>query len=108
SASTGVAERSVRMRGLRANGMIMNGMSAGCEFLVSSQDMAISSTQAVRHLAELLEIDRSVRGRRQPLSLTQKQRRSVIVRALHQWALARQRGAPPGAEQRQHPRANVQ
>jgi hypothetical protein len=70
--------------------------------------MAISSTQAVRLLAELLEIDRTVRGRRQPLSLVQKQRRAAIVRDLHMWALARQRGnAPPGSEHRQHPRAAV-
>jgi hypothetical protein len=70
--------------------------------------MAISSTQAVRLLAELLEIDRAVRGRRQPLSLMHKHRRAAIVRELHLWALARQRGsAPPGAEHRQHPRAAV-
>jgi hypothetical protein len=70
--------------------------------------MAITATQAVRLLAELLEMDRSVRNRRQPLSLVQKQRRAAIARDLHLFALAKQRGqAPAGAEQRQHPRANV-
>ena len=70
--------------------------------------MAISAAQALRHLAELLEIDRTVRTRRQPLTLVQKQRRAVIARDLHQWALERQRGnAPSGAEQRRDPRANV-
>jgi len=70
--------------------------------------MATNPAQAVRLLAELLELDRTVRGRRQPLSLVQKQRRAAIARELHMWALAKQRGnAPPGAEQRMHPRANV-
>lgn len=59
-------------------------------------------------LAELLELDRSIRHRRQPMSLVQKQRRAAIVRDLHMWALAKQRGAAPqGSELRQFPRANV-
>jgi hypothetical protein len=70
--------------------------------------MAITAAQAVRLLAELLEIDRAVRTRRQPLQLVQKQRRAAVVRDLHLFALSKQRGsAPTGAEQRQHPRANV-
>jgi hypothetical protein len=70
--------------------------------------MAISAGQAVRLLAELLDLDRSVRQRRQPLSLVQKQRRAAIARDLHLWALAKQRNAAPsGADQRQHPRANI-
>src|SRR5689334_14429958 len=70
--------------------------------------MANTPAQALRLLAELLEIDRAVRNRRQPLTLVQKQRRAAIARELHLWALAKQRDmAPPGSEQRQHPRANV-
>lgn len=70
--------------------------------------MVTTAAKAVRLLAELLDLDRTVRMRRQNLTLAQKQRRAVIVRELHRWALAKQRGnAPPGAEQRQHPRANV-
>ncbi len=70
--------------------------------------MATSAGQAVRLLAELLEMDRGVRNRRVPLSLVQKQRRAAIARELHLWALAKQRGAAPsGADQRQFPRANV-
>jgi hypothetical protein len=70
--------------------------------------MAITAAQAVRLLAELVELDRIVRTRRQPLSLPQKQRRAAISRDLHLWALAKQRGAaPPGAENRQHARANL-
>jgi hypothetical protein len=70
--------------------------------------MATSAGQAVRLLAELLELDRGARNRRVPLTLIQKQRRAAIARELHLWALARQRGgAPQGAEHRQFPRANV-
>jgi hypothetical protein len=70
--------------------------------------MTINAAQAVRMLAELLEIDRATRMRRTPPSLPQKQRRAALARDLARWALAKQRGAaPPGAELRQHPRANV-
>jgi hypothetical protein len=70
--------------------------------------MSITAAQAVRLLAELLDMDRGVRTRRQPMSLVQKQRRAVIARDLHSFALAKQRGtAPSGADQRQHPRASV-
>jgi hypothetical protein len=69
--------------------------------------MAITAAQALRYLAELLEIDSSVRMRRQPPTLVQKQRRAAIARDLHLWALDRQRGLAPGAEQRQYPRANL-
>jgi hypothetical protein len=67
--------------------------------------MSVTATKAVHLLAELLEMDRSVRSRRQARSLPQKQRRAAIVRELHQFMLARQRG--PGAEQRQFPRAAI-
>jgi hypothetical protein len=68
----------------------------------------ISATQAVRLLAELVELDRHVRMKRQPLTLQQKQRRAQIAQDLHRWALARQRaGFPGGGEQRRDPRANL-
>lgn len=67
-----------------------------------------NAAKAVRLLAELVEMDRTIRSRRQSLTLSQKQRRAAIIRELHLWALARQRGAaPPGAEKRQFPRAEV-
>src|SRR3954465_11106094 len=73
-----------------------------------SAPMAITAAQAVRMLAELLDIDRSIRTRRQSPSLVQKQRRAAIARDLHLFAIAKQRSAAPaGAEQRQHARANV-
>src|SRR3954469_276168 len=68
----------------------------------------IGPAQAVRLLAELVELDRHVRAKRQPLTLQQKQRRAQIAQDLHRWALARQRSNWGGAgEQRQSPRANV-
>lgn len=67
-----------------------------------------SAAKAVRLLAELVELDRGVRSRKQSMTLPQKQRRAAIVRELHLFALARQRGlAPSGSEHRQHPRAQV-
>jgi hypothetical protein len=71
--------------------------------------MSVSSTaQAVRLLAELVELDRQVRSRRQPLTLQQKQRRAQIAQDLSRFALARQRaGWLGGGEQRREPRANV-
>src|SRR5262245_47249265 len=99
----------------RARPSIPSGRSASTSHSVRpgnsgtmTHPMAITAAQAVRLLAELLEIDRTHRNRRQPLQLVQKQRRAAIARDLHLFALAKQRGtAPTGAEQRQHPRANV-
>ena len=68
--------------------------------------MAIGSAQAVRLLAELLEMDYVARQRRRSSSLVQKQRRAAIVRELQVWALARQQG-PQGTTLREHPRAAV-
>src|SRR4051794_41987028 len=69
---------------------------------------AIGPAQAVRLLAELVELDRQIRIKRQPLSLQQKQRRAQIAQDLHRFALARQRADWKGAgEQRRDPRANV-
>lgn len=69
---------------------------------------AIGPTQAVRLLAELVELDRQIRSKRQPLSLQQKQRRAQIAQDLHRFALARQRATYAGSgEQRRDPRANV-
>ena len=67
----------------------------------------ISAAQAVRLLAELVELDRQMRARRQPLTLQQKQRRAQIAQDLHRWTLGRQRWTGLG-EQRRDPRANVQ
>ncbi|MDB4965291.1 MAG: hypothetical protein JWN44_980 [Myxococcales bacterium] len=68
----------------------------------------IGPAQAVRLLAELVELDRQIRTKRQPLSLQQKQRRAQIAQDLHRWALARQRSSWGGpGEQRRAPRANV-
>lgn len=69
---------------------------------------AFSPTQAVRLLAELVELDRQVRSRRQSLTLQQKQRRMQIAQDLSRFALERQRAGWLGAgEQRREPRANV-
>jgi PilZ domain len=68
----------------------------------------LGPAQAVRLLAELVELDRQIRVRRQPLTLQQKQRRAQIAMDLHRWALARQRSTwSGGGEQRRDPRANV-
>jgi hypothetical protein len=68
----------------------------------------IGPAQAVRLLSELVELDRQIRVKRQPLTLQQKQRRAQIAQDLHRWALARQRSNWGGSgEQRQSPRANV-
>jgi hypothetical protein len=69
---------------------------------------AIGPAQAVRLLAELVELDRQIRIKRQPLSLQQKQRRAQIAQDLHRFALAKQRASFAGAgEQRKDPRANL-
>src|SRR6476646_3449655 len=77
--------------------------------MVSSKRMsAIGPAQAVRLLAELVELDRQIRVKRHPLTLQQKQRRAQIAQDLHRFALARQRADWKGAgEQRRDPRANV-
>jgi hypothetical protein len=68
----------------------------------------LGAAQAVRLLAELVELDRQIRVKRQPLSFQQKQRRAHIANDLHRWALARQRATFPGTgEQRRDPRANL-
>src|SRR5262245_22218606 len=68
----------------------------------------LGTGQAVRLLAELVELDRQIRIKRQPLTLAQKQRRAQISQDLHRWALAQQRAGWDGAgEQRRDPRANV-
>lgn len=68
----------------------------------------LGAAQAVRLLAELVELDRQVRLKRRPLTFQQKQRRAQIATDLHRWALARQRATFPGTgEQRRDPRANV-
>ena len=62
----------------------------------------------MRLLAELVELDRQIRTKRQPLTLQQKQRRAQIAQDLHRFALLRQREGWAGAgEQRRDPRANV-
>ncbi|HEX6834988.1 MAG TPA: PilZ domain-containing protein, partial [Polyangia bacterium] len=62
----------------------------------------------MRLLAELVELDRQIRIKRQPLTLQQKQRRAQIAQDLHRFALARQRAEFKGpGEQRRDPRANV-
>jgi hypothetical protein len=69
---------------------------------------AIGPAQAMRLLAELVELDRQIRTKRQPLSLQQKQRRAQIAQDLHRFALLRQREVySGGGEQRRDPRANV-
>ncbi len=69
---------------------------------------AIGPAQAVRLLAELVELDRQIRIKRQPLTLQQKQRRAQIAQDLHRFALARQRATySGGGEQRRDPRANL-
>ncbi len=69
---------------------------------------AIGPAQALRLLAELVELDRQIRTKRQPLSLGQKQRRAQIAQDLHRFALARQRaGWSGGGDLRRDPRANV-
>ena len=45
----------------------------------------------MRLLAELVELDRQIRTKRQPLTLQQKQRRAQIAQDLHRFALVRQR-----------------
>ncbi len=68
----------------------------------------IGPAQAVRLLAELVELDRQIRIKRQPLTLQQKQRRAQIAQDLHRFALARQRADWKGpGDQRRDPRANV-
>lgn len=67
----------------------------------------ISPAQAVRLLAELKELDRTTRQKRQTLSLQQKQRRAQIAHDLHRWTLARQQAQFGGTPQRKAPRANV-
>jgi hypothetical protein len=69
---------------------------------------AIGPAQAMRLLAELVELDRQIRTKRQPLTLQQKQRRAQIAQDLHRFALMRQRaGYSGGGEQRRDPRANL-
>ncbi len=69
----------------------------------------IGPAQAMRLLAELVEIDRNIRVKRQPLTLQQKQRRAQIAQDLHRWALARQSAEWSGpGEKRRDPRANLQ
>ena len=76
--------------------------------LSSLRMSAIGPAQAVRLLAELVELDRQIRTKRQPLTLQQKHRRAQIAQDLHRFALARQRADWKGAgEQRRDPRANV-
>jgi hypothetical protein len=67
--------------------------------------MSLSVARAMQLLHELVEIDSSRRGRRQPLSMEQKFRRRDICRQLNHWALERQRLAGGGAERREHARA---
>lgn len=68
----------------------------------------LGAAQAVRLLAELVELDRQIRVKRQPLTFQQKQRRAQIATDLHRWALARQRASfAGGGEQRRDPRANL-
>ena len=67
----------------------------------------ISTTQAVRLLAELKELDRTTRQKRQTLTLQQKQRRAQIALDLHRWTLARQHAQWSGNQQRKSARANV-
>jgi hypothetical protein len=68
----------------------------------------VGTGQAVRLLAELVELDRQIRIKRQPLTLGQKQRRAQISQDLHRWALAQQRAGWDGTgDQRRDPRANV-
>jgi hypothetical protein len=68
----------------------------------------IGTAQAVRLLAELVELDRQIRSKRMPLTLQQKQRRAQIAQDLHRFALTRQRAdwGGPG-QQRRDPRANL-
>lgn len=69
---------------------------------------AMTTSQAVRLLAELVELDRQIRVKRQPLTFQQKQRRAQIAQDLHRWALARQREGWSGVgEKRRDPRANL-
>jgi hypothetical protein len=68
----------------------------------------MSPAQAMRLLAELVELDRLLRVRRQPLTLQQKQRRAQIAQDLHRFALLRQRSTWSGSgEQRRDPRAKL-
>jgi hypothetical protein len=68
---------------------------------------APTTLQAVRLLAELVELDRQMRKRRQPLTFAQKQRRAQIAHDLHRWALSRQRWVGSGAQRRDPRAANV-
>ena len=65
-----------------------------------------SAAKAVHLLAELYHLDQ---GRtRDTLTLLERQRRSAICRELSAWALELlERDRPPGAVQREHPRAPV-
>lgn len=68
----------------------------------------ITPTQAMRLLAELLELDRQFRHKRQPLSFAQKQRRAQIALDLHRWALLRQqRDWGGGGVARRDPRSRL-
>jgi hypothetical protein len=58
-------------------------------------------------LAELKELDRTTRQKRQTMSLQQKQRRAQIALELHRWTLARQQAKWPGTPQRRSARANL-
>jgi hypothetical protein len=68
---------------------------------------APTTLQAVRLLAELVELDRQMRKRRAPLTFAQKQRRAQIAQDLHRWALSRQRWGGSGAQRRDPRAANV-
>lgn len=65
------------------------------------------SPPPVKLLAELLELDKQLRGRRNPPTLQQRQRRTAISRQLHDWAMAKQE-QPGRVPQRSEPRAALQ
>jgi hypothetical protein len=67
---------------------------------------ADSAGHAVRLFAELIELDRQSRARRQTLSFQQKQRRAQISHELRQWARGRLK-TPPGGEHRRDPRVKL-
>ena len=68
--------------------------------------MELDSAHAVRLLAELIELDRSLQKKRRAWGLVQKQRRAAIARELSLWAMSRQQLSGSG-EKRQHPRASL-
>lgn len=67
--------------------------------------MAHDASRALKLLAELRDIDIGARLRKS-ITLAEKQRRQAIARELNQITLAMQQPRA-GANQRQHPRANV-